>query len=120
MERVQRRAFWLYSKIAFTAYRWFPVFGPLRGSIALIRSGGQLLVIERDSDLALSLPGGLARPYRPPRSQGANSFVSALIATTSTCLRLRNGLALLSGTFFCSAQQNCQMSIPIKALPRCR
>jgi 8-oxo-dGTP pyrophosphatase MutT (NUDIX family) len=62
MERLQRRAFWLYCKIAFTAHRWFPVFGPLRDSIALIRSGDQPLVIERHSDLALSLPGGLARP----------------------------------------------------------
>jgi hypothetical protein len=63
MERLQRRAFWLCCKIAFTAYRWFPVFGPLRGSIALIRSGDQLLVIERYGDLGLSLPGGLARPW---------------------------------------------------------
>ena len=63
MERLQRRAFWLCCKIAFTAYRWFPVFGPLRGSVALIRSGDQLLVLERDGDLGLSLPGGLARPW---------------------------------------------------------
>lgn len=63
MERLQRRAFWLCCKIAYTAYRWFPVFGPLRGSLALIRSADQLLVIERDGDLGLSLPGGLARPW---------------------------------------------------------
>jgi 8-oxo-dGTP pyrophosphatase MutT (NUDIX family) len=62
-ERLQRQAFWLCCKIAYTVYRWFPVFGPLRGSIALIRSGDQLLIIEREGDLGLSLPGGLARPW---------------------------------------------------------
>jgi 8-oxo-dGTP pyrophosphatase MutT (NUDIX family) len=63
VEWLQRRAFWLYCKIAYTTYGWFPIFGPLRGSVALIRSGDQLLVIERHGDLGLSLPGGLARPW---------------------------------------------------------
>jgi len=57
------RAFWLCSRICITLYRFFPVFGPLRGVLAVARQDDRILIIERNDGLGLSLPGGLIRRH---------------------------------------------------------
>lgn len=52
--------FWIISRICFTGYRTFPIFGRLRASIGIIHKDGKFLVIERNDGRGLSLPGGLA------------------------------------------------------------
>lgn len=42
-------------------YRTFPLFGPLRASLAIIRRNHEFLVIERNDGRGVSLPGGIAR-----------------------------------------------------------
>jgi 8-oxo-dGTP diphosphatase len=60
LENVRRRAFWIVARVCFALYRTFPVFGPLRASIAVIHREGKILVIERNDGRGLSLPGGIA------------------------------------------------------------
>jgi 8-oxo-dGTP pyrophosphatase MutT (NUDIX family) len=55
--------FWLISRTAIFLYRRFPLFGPIPGSIAIIRRDGGFLAIKRNDGYGLGLPGGLARPW---------------------------------------------------------
>jgi len=48
------------ARTSFALYRWFPLFGTLRASIAIIQRGQQFLVIQRNDGRGLSLPGGIA------------------------------------------------------------
>jgi 8-oxo-dGTP pyrophosphatase MutT (NUDIX family) len=59
-ENLKRRAFWLVARICFKLYRWFPVFGTLRASIAIIYRDRKFLVIRRNDGRGVSLPGGIA------------------------------------------------------------
>lgn len=52
--------FWMIARTCFTLYRWFPLFGTLRASIAIVRKDEQFLVIVRNDGRGLSLPGGIA------------------------------------------------------------
>jgi 8-oxo-dGTP pyrophosphatase MutT (NUDIX family) len=60
LQDAKRQLFWLVSRFCFTAYRAFPIFGPLRASIGIIREGERFLVIQRNDGRGLSLPGGIA------------------------------------------------------------
>jgi 8-oxo-dGTP pyrophosphatase MutT (NUDIX family) len=60
LENLRRLLFWVVARTCFALYRWFPLFGTLRASIAIIQRGQQFLVIERNDGRGLSLPGGLA------------------------------------------------------------
>jgi 8-oxo-dGTP pyrophosphatase MutT (NUDIX family) len=57
---LKRHLYWAIARTCFLLYRWFPVFGPLRASIGIIRRGQQFLVIERNDGRGLSFPGGIA------------------------------------------------------------
>jgi len=46
--------------VCFKLYRWFPVFGSLRASIAVIHRDGKILVIHRNDGRGVSLPGGIS------------------------------------------------------------
>jgi len=60
---VRARLFWFISRTAIFLYRHFPIFGPIPGSVALIRRGAGFLVIQRNDGYGLGLPGGVARPF---------------------------------------------------------
>ena len=51
----------MVARTCFTLYRWFPMFGTLRASIAIIRREEKFLVIVRNDGRGVSLPGGIAR-----------------------------------------------------------
>jgi 8-oxo-dGTP diphosphatase len=51
------------SRSALTAYSRLPVFGWLHASVAVIRKGHLVLVIDRSDKRGLSFPGGLAMPW---------------------------------------------------------
>ena len=57
---LKRRFFWIFARTCFALYRTFPIFGPLRAAIAIIRRKGKFLVIQRNDGRGVSLPGGLA------------------------------------------------------------
>lgn len=48
------------ARTCFAAYRRFPIFGPLRASIAIIQREKKILVIQRNDGRGVSLPGGIA------------------------------------------------------------
>jgi 8-oxo-dGTP pyrophosphatase MutT (NUDIX family) len=60
---VQARLFWLISRFAIALYRRFPVFGAIRGSIAIIHREGGILALERNDGLGVGLPGGIVHPW---------------------------------------------------------
>jgi 8-oxo-dGTP pyrophosphatase MutT (NUDIX family) len=60
LENLRRRLFWIVARTCFTLYRWFPLFGTLRGSLAVIQRNQQFLLIQRNDGRGISLPGGLA------------------------------------------------------------
>jgi len=57
--------FWIVARTCFTLYRWFPLFGSLRASIAIIHRDGKFLVIQRNDGRGVSLPGGIANRGEP-------------------------------------------------------
>jgi len=61
LQSLKRRLFWIVAHTCFTLYRWFPIFGSLRASIAIIYRDGKFLVIQRNDGRGLGLPGGIAR-----------------------------------------------------------
>jgi 8-oxo-dGTP pyrophosphatase MutT (NUDIX family) len=63
ISRLKRKAFWLISRTAIALYARLPVFGRLRGAVAVIRRGDQFLAIDRADGLGLSFPGGLAHVW---------------------------------------------------------
>ena len=62
---LKRATFWIVARTCFALYRWFPVFGSLRASIAIIPREGKILIIHRADGRGLSLPGGIARRNEP-------------------------------------------------------
>lgn len=60
---MRRRLFWIISRTAIFLYSRFPVFGRLRGAVAIVRRNGGFLAIERSDGLGLGFPGGNAHPW---------------------------------------------------------
>ena len=65
LEKLKQRLFWIVARTSFTLYGWFPLFGPLRASIGVIRRGDRVLIISRSDGRGLCLPGGIARKGEP-------------------------------------------------------
>lgn len=63
VKSIQRSAFAVLSRTFVAVYSRAPIFGFLRASVAVIRNGRMLLVIERSDGRGFSLPGGLAFPW---------------------------------------------------------
>jgi len=55
--------FWLISRTATALYRRFPLFGPIPGSIAVIRRDGGILAVRRSDGFGIGLPGGIVHPW---------------------------------------------------------
>jgi 8-oxo-dGTP pyrophosphatase MutT (NUDIX family) len=60
---VRQRLFWLISRSAIFLYSKFPVFGRLRGAVAIIRRDGGFVAVDRNDGLGLCFPGGNAHPW---------------------------------------------------------
>jgi len=56
---LKRASFWIVARTCFALYRWFPLFGSLPASLAIIHREGRFLVIQRSDGRGLSLPGGI-------------------------------------------------------------
>lgn len=56
------RAFRVVSRSCIALYRRFPIFGALRGAIAVVPYGDRYVMIERADGLGLCFPGGLVHP----------------------------------------------------------
>jgi 8-oxo-dGTP pyrophosphatase MutT (NUDIX family) len=65
MDRMNWRAgvFRIISRTCIAAYRRFPIFGALRGAIAVVPYGDRYVMIERADGLGLCFPGGLVHPW---------------------------------------------------------
>jgi 8-oxo-dGTP diphosphatase len=59
-QTLKRRAFFVVARVCFGLYRTFPLFGPLRASVAVIHREHKILVIQRNDGRGMSLPGGIA------------------------------------------------------------
>jgi len=59
-DSLKRRIFWIVARVCFAGYRWFPIFGSLRASLAIIHRHGKFLLIQRNDGRGVSLPGGIA------------------------------------------------------------
>lgn len=59
----QRRAFFWLSQLVVATYGRFPIFGPVRSSVGLIRKGDQWLTVERADRRGKCFPGGVAVPW---------------------------------------------------------
>jgi 8-oxo-dGTP pyrophosphatase MutT (NUDIX family) len=60
LESLKRRLFWIVAHTCIVVYRWIPLFGTLRASIAIIRREQKFLLIERNDGRGVSLPGGIS------------------------------------------------------------
>lgn len=60
LQNLKRSLFWIVARTSFALYRWFPIFGSLRASVAVIRRDRSFLVIRRNDGRGVSMPGGLS------------------------------------------------------------
>jgi 8-oxo-dGTP pyrophosphatase MutT (NUDIX family) len=60
------RVFRLISRTCIAVYRVMPIFGALRGAIAVVPCGERYVMIERADGLGLCFPGGLVHPWESP------------------------------------------------------
>lgn len=60
LDDIKRRVFWMIARTCITLYGWFPLFGALRASLALIQREDKFLVIHRNDGRGVSLPGGIS------------------------------------------------------------
>jgi 8-oxo-dGTP pyrophosphatase MutT (NUDIX family) len=60
MKSLGRCLFWVVSRVAFSVYQRFPIFGALRCVVGVIRSGPHYLAIDRADGRGYGLPGGIA------------------------------------------------------------
>lgn len=60
---LQQRAFFWLSQLVVALYGRFPVFGPVRSSVGLIRHGDRWLTVERADRRGHCFPGGVAVPW---------------------------------------------------------
>ena len=58
--------FRVVSRTCITVYRVAPIFGALRGAIAVVPYGDRYVMIERADGLGLCFPGGLVHPWESP------------------------------------------------------
>jgi|tagenome__1003787_1003787.scaffolds.fasta_scaffold20329051_1 8-oxo-dGTP pyrophosphatase MutT (NUDIX family) len=65
---VKPRLFWLISRVAHILYSKAPVFGAIRGAVAIIRNDAGYVVIERNDGYGLSFPGGMSRFGEKPEN----------------------------------------------------
>ncbi|MGB8731657.1 MAG: NUDIX hydrolase [Candidatus Sulfotelmatobacter sp.] len=62
-ENIKRTLFAVLSRTGVAGYSCVPVFGFLRASVAVVRNGPLVVVIDRSDGRGLSFPGGLAWPW---------------------------------------------------------
>jgi len=60
------RLYWIVSRTANALYRRFPIFGEIKGAVAIIRRDGGYVVIERNDGLGLGFPGGISSRRETP------------------------------------------------------
>jgi len=60
IDAMKRFLFRVIARTAIGLYSYIPIFGYLRASIAVVRKGDLILVIDRNDGRGFSFPGGLA------------------------------------------------------------
>lgn len=60
---MRSRLFWIISRVAVSVYRRFPVFGRLRGTVAIIQRESKYVVVKRSDGYGTCFPGGLLWPW---------------------------------------------------------
>ena len=78
------RLFWIVSRVAHAVYRRFPIFGTIRGSVAIIRRDGGYVVIERNDGFGLGFPGGIALFHEDPEKTVRREVAEETGLTIST------------------------------------
>jgi 8-oxo-dGTP pyrophosphatase MutT (NUDIX family) len=63
LNSLRAKTFWVISRCMVAAYRLFPIFGPIRGTAAIIQRDEKYVVIERNDGYGLCFPGGMAKPW---------------------------------------------------------
>ncbi|HYM78915.1 MAG TPA: NUDIX hydrolase [Candidatus Dormibacteraeota bacterium] len=103
LQGLKRRLFWIVARVCFKLYRWFPLFGSLRASIAIILRDQRILVIQRNDGRGVSLPGGIA------------GWREAVEETLRREVREETGLSVtraeLQMQYFSSADVPCNISV---------
>jgi 8-oxo-dGTP pyrophosphatase MutT (NUDIX family) len=63
LQPIKRALFAVLSRTAVAVYCRLPIFGFLRASVAVVRNGPLVLIIDRSDGRGISFPGGLAFPW---------------------------------------------------------
>jgi ADP-ribose pyrophosphatase YjhB (NUDIX family) len=88
LDASRRGLFWLASRISFSLYKRFPIFGDLRASVGIIQRGERYLVIRRNDGRGFSLPGGLAIPWESEEKTLKREIAQETGLEITSCERL--------------------------------
>lgn len=68
MAALSSNSFRFISRTCIALYRTFPVFGALRGALAVVRRDDGYVMVERADGPGMGFPGGLVHPWEQPES----------------------------------------------------
>lgn len=100
---LKRRLFFVVARVCFALYRTFPIFGPLRASLAVIHRENKFLAIERSDGRGMSLPGGIAGRREAPELAMRREVLEETGLTVT--------LAHLEMTYFSAAEVPSNISV---------
>jgi 8-oxo-dGTP diphosphatase len=103
LQSIMRALFAVLSRTGVAVYTRVPIFGHLRASVAVIRDGELVLVVERSDGRGLSFPGGLAWPWETAEQ----AMVREVLEETG----LRIGKSSLLCEYKTSADAPCVLSV---------
>jgi 8-oxo-dGTP pyrophosphatase MutT (NUDIX family) len=84
-KRLWRGAFYVASRAGTWLYGHFPLFGRLRGSIAITSQSGHYLIIERSDQRGWCFPGGLSRPGEAPEATVRREVLEETALVVTSC-----------------------------------
>lgn len=93
----------MVARTCLTLYRWFPLFGKLRASIAIIQREGKFLAIQRNDGRGICLPGGISG-----RKETAEASLDREVRE-ETGLRVRGKELVME--YFSDADVPCDLSV---------
>jgi len=102
-QSIKRALFAILSRTGVAVYSRVPIFGLLRASVAVIRDGELVLVIDRSDGRGLSFPGGLSWPWETAEQ----AMVREVLEETG----LRIGKSSLLCEYETSADVPCILSV---------
>lgn len=118
---MKRLLFRVISRTALTLYSYIPIFGYLRASVAVLRKGDLILIIDRNDGRGFSFPGGLAHPGESAEQamrREVHEETGLLVGKCNFLFEYRTSLDILSAISVFDAETSGSLAESWEGSPR--